>query len=325
MLRTRMIAFLLVSFLLFSGTAEALVTCHPLESPNKDFKMVIYNGPLGSQISFAVFYKGSLVATVSQPVFEVANDDELPATASFTLRHLRDGDDGPVPKPSRFKSDIGGGETKSIRNVEGQADYDEYTFKYRRRKEGRGELRPGTSYNPDDYEGIVNVVFRAYDDGIAYRYEIAAKEEETITLKNELTEFSFPDDYALEDSVASLSKIGGEHPSPLLMKIPDVPALTFGEVSHKGFAVLRFKPGREWGENTFSNLFDFDGKVDRTGKVTAVALNLDGDTVIQGNGIPYRTPWRYMKITSPDSEGMIESLTESSGCVGIVHGSECMR
>ena len=309
MFRTLTIAFLLVAFPLFTGTAEAVMTSHTLESPNKDFKMVIYNGPLGSQISFAVFYKGSLIATVSQPVFEVADDDQLPATASFILKHLRDGNnDGPVPKPSRFKSDITGGKTKSVRNVEGQADYDEYTFEYRRRKEGR---ESGPTYKPEDHEGIVNVVFRAYDDGIAYRYEIATKEGETITLKNELTEFSFPDDYAIEGSAASLSKIGSEHPSPLRIVIPDVPTLTFGEISHEGFAALRFKPGRDWGDNTFSNLYDRHGKINRTGKVTAVAMYLDGDTVIQGNGTPYRSPWRYMQIATPDSEGVLKSLNES--------------
>jgi len=305
MFRTLTIAFLLVAFPLFTATADAMMTSHTLESPNKDFKMVIYNGPLGSQISFAVFYKGSLIATVSQPVFEVADDDQLPATASFTLRHLLDGNEGPVPKPSRFKSDITGGETKSVRNVEGQADYDEYIFKYSRRKEGR---EAGATYKPEDHEGIVNVVFRAYDDGIAYRYEIATKEGETITLKNELTEFSFPDNYRTHGFTSFLKYVGVGHPSPLQMNIPDVPTLTFGEISHEGFAALRFKPGRDWGDKSYSNLYDRHGKIDRTGKVTAVAMYLDGDTVIQGNGNFYRTPWRYMQMGSPDSEGMIESL-----------------
>ena len=298
MFRTLTIALLLVAFPLLIGTANALVTSHALESPNNDFKLVIYNGPLGGQISFALFYKGTLIATASQPVFEVADDDELPATASFTLKHLRNGDDGPVPKPSRFMPGETSSETGTVRNIEGQADYNEYVFVYRKRE-------------PGDHGDIVKVVFRAYNSGIAYRYEIATKEGETITLKNELTEFSFADDYAVEGSAASLSKIGGEHPSPLLIKIPDVPALTFGEIPHEGFAALRFKPGRQWGDKTYSNLFDFAGKVDRAGKVTAVALNLDGDTVIEGTGTPYRTPWRYMQITASDAEGMLESLSKS--------------
>ena len=315
MTRTLTIAFLLAAFSLFTGNAEALMTWHTLESPNKDFKMVIYEGPLGGQISFAVFYKGSLITTVSQPVFEVADDDQLPATASFTLRHLLDGNEGPVPKPSRFKSDVTGGETKSVRSVEGLADYDEYIFKYRKRKEGQ---EAGTTYKPEDHDELVRVVFRAYNDGIAYRYEITTKEGETITLKNELTDFSFPNDYAVEGSAASLSKIGGEYPSPLRMNIPDVPTLTFGEISHEGFAALRFKPGRQWGDNTFSNLYDSHGKIDRTGKVTAVAFNLDGDTEIQGTGALYRTPWRYMYIASPDSAGMIESLKKTPGGISFL-------
>ena len=305
MFRIRTIAFLLVTFPLFVGTAEALMTSHTLESPNKDFKLVIYIGPI-NDVSFGVFYKGKMIACASKLAFEVDDDDYLPATAGFRYRQS---EDQPFPKPSKFApTSTGPTQTRSVRNVEGQADYDEYSIKYSKRKEG---VEPNYSrYNPEDHEELVNIVFRAYDNGIAYRYEIMARGEGVITIKNECAEFSFPDDYAVEGSVASLSKISKEHPSPLLITIPDVPTLTFGEVPHDGFATLRFKPGREWGDGKFNNLYDRHGEVDRTGKVTAVAINLEGDTTILGHG--YQTPWRFMKFASPDSEGMLKSLNEPS-------------
>ena len=83
MFRIVMLSCFLVSLLLFSGTLQALMTLHPLESPNKDFKMVITNGPFGNTIGFAVFYKGKQIAFVSRLVFEFADDANCPLRQSL--------------------------------------------------------------------------------------------------------------------------------------------------------------------------------------------------------------------------------------------------
>ena len=309
---------------LFAGTAEALMTWETLMSPNGDFQVVIYSGPF-NQTSFGIFYKGKLIASVGKLAFEVNEDDFLPATASFRNRESKFGNrawqpgDEPALRPSKYATSSTRAQTRSASGVEGQADFNEYTVIYALKKE---VIPAGIRYETEDYDGFLKIVFRVYDDGIAYRYEMVGVG--AVTIKNECAEFSFPDDYAVEGSAGSLSKISNVQPSPLLIKIPDVPMLSFGEVSQDGFPALRFKPGRIWAEGaTFNNLYDSHGKVDRSGRVTAVAMNLDGEKLILGSG--YQTPWRFIKFASPCSKEMINSLSGSSGEPRIIFGIEFMR
>jgi hypothetical protein len=302
MFRAVTLAFLLVSFSLFTGTANALMELHPLESPNKDFKLVVAIGPI-NDVSIAVFYKGQLLAKAYHFSFELADGDRLPATASHLMRRGFFGA-GEPPPPSRFKHD---GisvtqvrtvhEVKTIHGHENKVDFNEMSV---------------------IYGGVVNIVFRAYNDGIAYRYEIATKEGETITIKNENVEFVFPDDFTCfvhetqragllrREVVVSretpLSRIEKGTATPLYMQVKSgfwAMDIMFGGMHHhrRDFALLTFQPGREW-TGTFNNLFDGYGNIDRTGKLTAVATLLDGNTVIRGTGNPFRTPWRFMIISS---------------------------
>ena len=334
MFRTVTLAFLLVSFSLFSGVAYALMTSNTLESPNKDFKIVVYIGPI-NDVGFGVFYKGELLTRVSGMSFETADDDQLPATASYTLRHLRDKTeaDAPVPTPSRFKANsIGTTEAKAFRDAENNVDYNEMMVVYQKRKEGRGELPAGaTRLDPDDYEDVIKIVFRAYDAGIAYCYEIATKEGEPITIKNENVEFVFPDDYSCTvqeqqrlgifgfgrtvtvGRTTSLSKIAKGHKNPLYFEVHKGAwkmemRLTGAHLLYE-FAQLQFQPGRER-TGTFDNLYDRHGNVDKTGKLTGIALLLDSNTEIPGTGLPFRTPWRSMQRSSDGDamEGMYQSL-----------------
>jgi len=321
------LAFLFIALSLFSGVAHALMTSNTLESPNKDFKIVVYIGPI-NDVGFAVFYKGELLTTAWGMSFETADDDQLPATASYTLRHLRDKTDGPVPKPSRFgPNSTGTTEAKAFHDDENNVDYNEMSVVYHKRKEGRGELPAGaTRIDPDDYEDVIKIVFRAYDAGIAYCYEIATKEGEPITIKNENVEFVFPDDYFCTVSVnmtagvfvrrtvavgrtTSLSKVAKGTASPLSIEFRKGAwkmGMDLGGIPHDDFAKLQFQPGRE--RTGISNLYDFDGKVDRSGKATSIALLLDGDTEIPGTGFSFRTPWRSLLLTSSDGEKTLHSL-----------------
>jgi len=326
--RTATLAFLLVSFSLFSGIANARMASNTLESPNKDFKIVVYIGPI-NDVGFGVFYKGDLLTRVSGMSFEIADNDQLPATASYTLRHLRDKTDRPVPKPSRFgPNSTGTTEAKAFRDTENNMDYNEMSVVYQKRKEGRGEVSVGGSINPDDYEDVIKIVFRAYNAGIAYRYEIATKEGEPITIKNENVEFVFPDDYSCTVSekmtarvfvrrtvgiarTTSLSKIAKGHENPLYFEFRKgawkMEMLLAGTHRHNDFAQLQFQPGRER-TGTFDNLYDRHGNVDKTGKLTGIALLLDGDTEIPGTGFPFRTPWRSLLLNSSDGQDMLSSL-----------------
>jgi len=297
MFRTLTIAFLFIAFPLFIGTAKAVMHSHTLESPNGDFKVVVYIGPINDAM-FGVFYKGEMIVEAGILALAVAEDDQLPATASFTLRNLRDGADGPVPMPSRFApSSTGTSQVKSVRNVEGQADYNEMSVRYSKRKEGAPR---STRFIPEDHDDLVTIVFRAYDGGIAYRYEIATKEGETINITNELTNFIFPDDYPCEVSEprrrvgllrrqvggvreATLSTIGQGRGAPLRIEIPNGLTFDIGNTPDVNFPRMNFMPGRQL-TGTFSNLFDRHGNIDRTGTRTAIVPRFESDIVIRGTG-----------------------------------------
>ena len=311
MLRSALPAFLLITFLSLASTAKAFVTLHPMESPNEDFRVVVAIGPM-SDVGFALFYKGELLVEGWRHVFSVDENDALPATASFIHRNIQA--DGQTVRQSKYvPSSIGAGLVKSVRLSfqeqtvnDGNMDYNEFAVQYDRIKEGRKNIDV-LQLTSEDREDIVKIIFRVYNEGFAYRYEITTKEGEAVTIKNELIEFDFPDDYAAGDS--TLSKISKETPSPLLITIPDKPAFSFGEVSQSGFAALQFQPGPER-MGTFSNLFDHEhGTINREGKRTALALNLAGETVVPGTGGTYRTPWRYLKIAEPQQGGMLQSLS----------------
>ena len=327
MFRSLTFAFLLVSLPLFAGVANALVTLYPVESPNKDFKIVVAIGPI-DDVSFALFYKGALLFTASGMSFELDDGDQLPATASFTFRHIRDGGE-PPPTPSKYATNsTGTTQVEYVHDVQNNVDYNAMSVNYQKRKEGAGELPAGaTRLNPEDYEDVVKIVFRAYNGGIAYRYEIATKKGETITIKNENVKFVFPDDYSCTVSViarqslrsdvlvakdTSLSKVekGSLIRSIEFRNGAGTMEMHLGEIyGDKGFARLKYQPDRKL-MGTFSNLYDGEGHIDRTGKMTALGLFLDGISTIRGTGLPYHTPWRALVMPPPNAaaEATLRSL-----------------
>jgi hypothetical protein len=82
-----------------------------------------------------------------------------------------------------------------------------------------------------------------------------------------------------------------------------------GEIESAGLAKNKFPSkmklrfGSKW-ENSFSNLFDREGEIDKTGKPTSVIAVLDGDVAFTGT---VQSPWRYVKLTTA-KDGMLESL-----------------
>jgi alpha-glucosidase len=133
-----------------------------------------------------------------------------------------------------------------------------------------------------EYGGLMKIIFRAYDEGIAFCYEFETKENVPTTLKRELTEFAFDDDYpcwavysaqGIYEQVP-LSKVKKGCERPLLVEVPDGPAISIGEARLVDFARMKFQPSTE--------------------KPTWLTASLDGNVVIQGTGKPYRSPWRFV-------------------------------
>ena len=269
MIRTNVVVFVLALFLLLSGIAEALVEVHELESPNKEFKIDIRVGPI-DQTSAVVYFKGKKIVELHNLGFLLDNDESLPSpflAKEFAKKLLEDGTTVPKRhKGVRFP-------TLNPRAVRSSWK-DEW---------GERKIVP-ENYNESvvEYIGLMKIIFRAYDEGIAFYYEFETKENEPIKIKRELTEFAFGGDYPCwavysaqgiyEQVPISQVKRGCER--PLLVEVSGGPAISIGEARLVDFARMKFDPVPE--------------------KPTRLTAALGSEVVIQGTGKPYRSPWRFV-------------------------------
>jgi hypothetical protein len=277
-----------------------------LESPNGDFKIVIAHVQ-GKDLEFAVFYKGTLITNAQNLALALDDGERLPCLSTAT--------------ESRFAAlFISVTNAESVRTAKGQVEYNERSISLRKGAKTEGNVTYGM-------EKKKKIVFRAYDGGIAYRYELATKPGETITIKNELTEFIFPDDYPCHEKVSrqvglfrstvhfsrmiTLSQIKQGFSGPIYFDIPHGPSFVFASIPKNGFALMDFQPGRQL-EGTFSNLYDSHGRIDRTGTMTAIVPMFDNSIVVRGTGRTAALPWRILVVAPPltDGEGMLQSLLE---------------
>jgi len=267
MLRFARIALFLVAFAAFSGTAEALMTLHPFESPNKDFKIEICIGPL-DQTSANVFYKGNKFLTLDTAGFVL--DDGFPAPSVLASREwfekLRAEE---KPRPKRHEG-VRIHDPKAVREP-GKPPYNEAVV---------------------EYEGCMKIIFRAYDDGIAFRYEFAPKNETPLEIKQELTTLKFNNFHAFRENrsepeapVKYLVSEVKEGDASLRIEIPNTPKMIAGEIpiSRDGFPAAKFQQD--------------------AGNPADITLVLDGTFEVAGiNAYP---PWRFVKIEQDD---MLKSL-----------------
>ena len=269
MFRTVTIAFFIGSFLLLSGAAEALVTVHPLESPNKEFKIEIGIGPI-DQTSARVYYKGKKMLELHGLGFQLDNGEFIPTpliskefigrtrTREEKINVIKRVSGGPV-LPS----------TRVVRNAE----------------------EPSLNYNESvvEYIGLMKIIFRAYDSRIEFCYEFETKANEPIKIKQELTTFVFDGDYLTRAPYAppaqsdeKIKKVPmSEIPKegcycPLFVVLPDGPTLALiGSMDFPTFPLMRFQPGEQ--QNSVTVLYDHE-------------------VVIRGTGKPYRSPWRSINL-----------------------------
>ena len=274
MLRTFIIAALFVSLSFFSGVAKALVTIHPLESPNEEFKVEIRVGPL-DQTWGVVYFKGKKILELYNLGFELADG-------------VLDGEFIPTPMISResFKKILTRESARPVRRASGIRVPDPTPRGVRKSWKppyGERDTIP-ENYNESnvEYIGLMKIIFRAYDEGVAFCYEFETKENEPITLKRELTTFAFDGDHPCWAVYSAqgiyqqvpISKVKKGCERPLLVEVPDGPAISIGEARLVDFARMKFQPS--------------------SGKPTQLTASLDGNVVIQGTGKPYRSPWRFV-------------------------------
>jgi len=148
------------------------------------------------------------------------------------------------------------------------------------------------------YGGLMKIIFRAYNDGVAFCYEFETKQDESIKIKQELTTFQFDNLHPFRTDrdapevleTFQVSKISDRYASVRIEKIPDCPTLIAGEVSYSGFVPIKLP-------------IKFQQDIL---KPTTVNMKMDGDASIEGIGRPVRTPWRFVKIEQEDE--MLEHL-----------------
>ncbi len=141
----------------------------------------------------------------------------------------------------------------------------------------------------------LKIIFRAYDEGIAFCYEIPTKEGKSIQIKEEPAVFIFPGDYpcwAVYSAQGTyenvkLSQVKPNCERPLLVQIPDGPAVSIGEARLVDYARMRLQP--------------YDEK--RSDKSVLLTTQLAGPVEIKGTGNPFRTPWRF--VMAADTPGQL--------------------
>lgn len=142
------------------------------------------------------------------------------------------------------------------------------------------------------FDGRLAIRIRAYNEGVAFRYEITSEKE--LQLKEELTEFTFsvdPDIWTSKRAQSEiikwkLSELSFVAERPLLMELSDSLFTAIGEAALVDFARMKFIK-HESKENTL---------------VAKLEKGEDGSYPIAITPNGYNTPWRYIMAGKTPSQ-----------------------
>jgi alpha-glucosidase len=162
-----------------------------------------------------------------------------------------------------------------------------------------------------DSPGRLNLIVRAYDDGVAFRYEIPVQPGlENYVVTNERTEFIFPTDltcWAGDHSVCaenqypqkSLSQLTADvsqpHVLPLLVKLP------------KGYAAIAESDLLDWAGMFVSAAGPRADGSRRPGAKATLATRKDGHALVVGHD-QRLSPWRVIMLARDARELMANDL-----------------
>lgn len=155
---------------------------------------------------------------------------------------------------------------------------------------------------PEEDDPPCRIIFRAYDEGVAFCYELPTKAGETLKIAKELTTFYFRLDigafvegnnyptwavYSAQGvyQQVPLWEVKGNCERPLLFRTLDSAWVSIGEARLVDFARMRLGPGK-MGEKSIE-----------------LPVQLAGPVEIKGTGKPFRTPWRF--VMTADSPGRL--------------------
>lgn len=255
MMYARFFALSFAFLFLIANSPEAPADAYSLKSPNGEHKVEITVGPM-NRAGCRVFHDETLVLECSNLGFLLDNGTAFPWGTG-----TKQGVAVPVGKPKEVR-----GFWKPINGE-------------------RNKIPDHYNESVLEYKGRMKIVFRAYDEGIAFCYEFETRPNETIKIKEETTTFQFPGDYSCwpvysAQGVYEKSKISGvkkECERPLLVHYSDGKAVSIGEARLVNFARMRFQP-----------------VLSKDQKQPSLRVQLAGQVQINGNGMPYRSPWRFV-------------------------------
>ncbi|HBT78590.1 MAG TPA: alpha-glucosidase [Planctomycetaceae bacterium] len=241
--------------------SEASAEAYSLKSPNGEHTVEISVGPM-NRTGCRIFHKETLVLECSHLGFLLNNGTTFPwGTDTKPTAGTKHEVVVPTGKPREVRG--------SWKPVNGERDaipdnYNECVVAYK---------------------GLMKIVFRAYDEGIAFCYEFETRPDETIRLREETTTFQFPGDYACWPvysaqgvyGKSTIAKVKKECERPLLVQFPDEKSVAIGEARLVDFARMRFQPVPS-----------------KDQKRPALRAQLAGSVEIKGTGRPYRSPWRFV-------------------------------
>ncbi len=161
------------AFVLTANSARALMMSETLESPNKEFRVEIWSGPILSQTSLVVYYKNEKILELLDLGFLLDTGEPIPTpfvSRDFVQQKLDAG------KRLDRRSRSIGAETREVREN-------------------------GVAFNERAvvHKGFMKIVLRAYDDGVGFCFEFCPEKRETFKIKHETTVFTFADAFAAVD------------------------------------------------------------------------------------------------------------------------------
>ncbi|MEH0153845.1 glycoside hydrolase family 97 protein [Limibacter armeniacum] len=159
-------------------------------------------------------------------------------------------------------------------------------------------------------ERLLNIYFRAYDDGVALRYEIPQQQRiSQFEITDELTQFNFTgnptawwqpanfDTYELRYAESPLSEVSGAN-TPITLKAEDSLYLSVHEAALTDYSGMTLKQVK-------GNLFEAD----------LAPFSPNGDVKVKQQ-VPMLTPWRVIKLAETAggliTSHLIENLNEPS-------------
>lgn len=152
----------------------------------------------------------------------------------------------------------------------------------------------------------VNLVYRAYNEGVAFTYEIPAQNNlDNLSLDDEVISWRFDEDYAVWSTSSAqgeyrqihLSEMQSVCERPLVVEMGGRGTIALAEAKLVDYARMRFDAGQD---DQLSIISRLDGRPDqiKQDKVTGAFQGERGNKAKVRKPLPFQSPWRVVMIAA---------------------------